>query len=264
VARVPLATRARRPLGRRLRAAALAFATVGGTTLLAPAAPLQSQRRPAPVGATVVAPAPVTVSDRAIARTAVVALAAAVVMPADEATSRWLSSSPVADAPGVAALAATGRVWGFAGALALGPVTWAAGALGDDADLARTGRRTAESVLLTLAATGAIKVVAGRTRPDRSPDGSARHWRLMRGLRDDGHRSFPSGHASLATAAAITFAHGLRSGGTAGWRDGAAIGGWALAGTAILSRVRDRRHWLSDVLAGAALGSAGALVARRW
>lgn len=259
-ASVPMGGRRRRT-ARRTVGAVLAWATIDAG---APTAPLAAQLRPAPVGAVAAAPAPVAISDGAIARTALAALAAAVVMPADEATSRWFASPAVANAPGVPALAATGRVWGFAGALALGPVTWAAGELGDDAALARTGRWTAESVLLTLVATGAIKVVAGRTRPDHAPDGSARHWRLFRGLRDDGHRSFPSGHASLATAAAITFAHGLRSGGDARWRDGMAIGGYALAGTAILSRVRDRRHWLSDVLAGAALGSAGALVARRW
>jgi undecaprenyl-diphosphatase len=155
-------------------------------------------------------------------------------------------------------------VSGGIGALGIGPVTWLAGEAGADRALARTGARTTGAVLVALATTGAIKVLAGRTRPDASADGSAHHWRPGSGLRGDAWRSFPSGHASLATAAAVTVAHGLRTAGSAGWRDGAAIGAYALAGTAIVSRVRDRRHWLSDVLAGAALGSASALVTRRW
>lgn len=187
---------------------------------------------------------------------------AALAFPFDSLTSRWLASPPVATAPGVPALAAIGRRTGDVGALAAGPVTWLAGAIGDDPALRGTGRDVGRSVLLALATTTAIKVLAGRTRPDATADGSPRHWRWLAGLRDEGRRSFPSGHASLSTAAAVSLAWGLRTGGDHGWRDAAALGAYALAGTAILSRVRDRRHWLSDVLAGAALGTASALVVR--
>lgn len=233
----------------------------GGRALTALAllpAALAAQQVAPPVGATR------TVEPASVARTIAPAIAAALVMPLDERVTRWATAPAVAEAPGMAAIAATGRRSGDIGALAVGPVTWLAGELAREQPIARTGARTGGAVLLALAATGAIKVVAGRARPDVAPDGSARHWRWFAGLADDGRRSFPSGHASLSTAAAVALAHGVRGAGDGGWRDGVAIGAYALAGAAIVSRVRDKRHWLSDVLAGAALGSASALVARRW
>jgi membrane-associated phospholipid phosphatase len=39
---------------------------------------------------------------------------------------------------------------------------------------------------------------------------------------------------------------------------------YALAGVAAGSRVRDRQHWLSDVVTGSAIGMVSAVVVRRW
>ena len=86
-----------------------------------------------------------------------------------------------------------------------------------------------EAYLLTIAGTGAIKLVTHRLRPDGSS-----------------HDSFPSGHAS---ASACTAAHlGSRYGHRAG------IPSTALALVTSLSRIHHDRHWFSDVLAGALLG----------
>jgi undecaprenyl-diphosphatase len=65
--------------------------------------------------------------------------------------------------------------------------------------------------------------------------------------------SFPSGHSAAATsvAASLAFAHP--------WLAPVAL---PLAGAICLSRVRLRVHHRTDVLAGAALGLAGALAAR--
>jgi undecaprenyl-diphosphatase len=66
--------------------------------------------------------------------------------------------------------------------------------------------------------------------------------------------SFPSGHAAAATALALTasLAHS--------WLIPAAL---LIAGLVVASRVLLRVHHLGDVLAGAALGAAGALLAAR-
>jgi membrane-associated phospholipid phosphatase len=96
---------------------------------------------------------------------------------------------------------------------------------------------------VTVAGAGAllIKEVVGRARPEDSPDDS-HSFRVF-----SGDTSFPSGHATVAFALAESI---NRTSGSA-WAPFltyplAALVGW--------SRVRDDRHWTSDVVAGAALG----------
>jgi membrane-associated phospholipid phosphatase len=62
-----------------------------------------------------------------------------------------------------------------------------------------------------------------------------------------GAHAFPSGHASAAfTSAAVLHGH-------FGWKTG--VPAYAVAGLVGWSRVRDRAHWMSDVLFGATLGT---------
>lgn len=91
---------------------------------------------------------------------------------------------------------------------------------------------------LTTAAVYGLKVGVGRHRPDGGP------------------HSFPSGHTALAfTSAPILTEH-------FGWKVG--VPAYVVASFVGASRMEDRRHYLSDVLAGAAIGlAAGELVAHR-
>ncbi len=87
----------------------------------------------------------------------------------------------------------------------------------------------------------ALKRTVGRARPRESPDDAARFDSFS------DHESFPSGHATLAFAAATTLDRETR----ARWvpfvvYPTAALVGW--------SRMHDREHWASDILGGAALG----------
>jgi len=83
--------------------------------------------------------------------------------------------------------------------------------------------------VVNLGYTGVLKAVAGRERPDGSDDAS-----------------FPSGHTSNAFAlASVASAHYGKSVG---------IPAYGLASLVGLSRLRSNAHWLSDVVAGAALG----------
>ncbi len=104
------------------------------------------------------------------------------------------------------------------------------------------GLNTTEAVLMAGAAAQGIKLIAGRERP--------RDDRDLRG--DDfapfsGNDAFPSGH----TAAAFAFATSL---GDAIHRPWARVGLYALATGTAWARVAQEAHWLSDVVAGAAVG----------
>ncbi|MDH3296377.1 MAG: phosphatase PAP2 family protein [Acidimicrobiia bacterium] len=96
---------------------------------------------------------------------------------------------------------------------------------------------------------GVIKNVFGRERP---PMLEARAYEVRRPRT----RSFPSGHASSACVTAVLLTDampGLRP----LW--------WALATTVSASRIHNRMHHASDVVAGAAIGTAlGVAIRRAW
>ena len=101
-----------------------------------------------------------------------------------------------------------------------------------------------------------VKWIAGRTRPFRPMDGSTRLAPFeLHPFPPFGTNNlcFPSGHACLAfaTAAALAIL----------WpRFRAAF--YALASLVAIERVSENAHWLSDTVAGAALGIAGIQLVR--
>ncbi len=92
--------------------------------------------------------------------------------------------------------------------------------------------------------TRAFKVAANRRRPGGS------------------HDSMPSGHTTASFASAAVLGEHF------GWQTG--VPAYAVAGFVGWTRVRDRAHWLTDVVIGAAVGTiVGRTVAaghreRRW
>jgi membrane-associated phospholipid phosphatase len=145
------------------------------------------------------------------------------------------------------------RLLGVPGAGILAASAYATGRLADRPGLADAGLHTAESILLANVATGVIKNVAGRARPFVSPDDPYR-FALGRGFRSGDYRSFPSGHTSTAFAAAAAATRELGH-----WAPRYRVpGGVVLYGGATLvglSRMYDQKHWATDVVAGAALGT---------
>lgn len=112
--------------------------------------------------------------------------------------------------------------------LALGLWEWGNG------DDARALEVAIESVAGTLLATEALKELTGRERPDESSDAS-----------------FPSGHTSRAFAGATFLGRYVDQ----RWDSDLGYLAWLPATAVGLARVQHDRHWASDVVAGALLGT---------
>ena|SRR5579872_3701756 len=135
--------------------------------------------------------------------------------------------------------------------------TYIAGQVGHDRGLAEIGFHGGEAIFLGELVTGALKIVAGRSRPNRSPD-DPYDFHPGKGLRHDDQGSFPSAHATAAFAlAAVLSTESARWWHHAGWVGPVAYAG---AGTAGVARIYLSKHWLSDVIAGAGIGICAGLV----
>jgi len=122
-----------------------------------------------------------------------------------------------------------GNTYGHAATLAAGTVGLAAaGRLFSNPNLSGASGDLARGLVYPAAITGALKAGVHRTRPD------------------GGRYSFPSGHAAVAFTAAPILAS----------RFGPRVGtlAYLAAATTAMGRIEEHRHYLSDVLFGAAIG----------
>ncbi|MEZ4647542.1 MAG: phosphatase PAP2 family protein [Candidatus Eisenbacteria bacterium] len=114
------------------------------------------------------------------------------------------------------------------GAFSLAAGLGVAGCLASRPALTNASMDLGMSLLATSAAALAIKVSVRRTRPN------------------GGRYSFPSGHTAVAFTTATVLGEHF------GWRIG--IPAYAAAGLTGVARMEDRKHFLSDVVAGATIG----------
>jgi PAP2 superfamily len=108
--------------------------------------------------------------------------------------------------------------------------TYALGRLFDKPKVAHLGMDLVQAQILSELLVEPIKFATQRTRPDNS-----------------NRRSFPSGHAAVTFATATVIERHL------GWRK--SLLGYTIASYVAASRLHDNRHYLSDVVFGAAVGS---------
>jgi membrane-associated phospholipid phosphatase len=148
------------------------------------------------------------------------------------------------------------------GSYVIGGTMYLAGRLSKNERLADLGWHGTEALIVGEVVAGVIKGTVGRQRPSVRPRNS-NSYSLFRGfLGGDQYRSFPSGHSTSAfAAAAAVSSETSRWWPNTRWIIGPALfTGAALTG---VSRMYNNRHWASDVLVGAGLGTfAGLKVVR--
>ena len=160
------------------------------------------------------------------------------------ANDAWLTDKlqGTADTPGLSDLAKIAQPLG--NPLVVLPVSfglWQLAAHTGHPHVARRAFRVGAAATVAGVFTTGLKATVGRWRPEESPDDPYRFDPFS------GHASFPSGHATIAFAAAVALDRET----TAGWVP------WVVYPAASLvawSRVHDLKHWSSDVIAGAAVG----------
>lgn len=118
--------------------------------------------------------------------------------------------------------------------------------------LTTVGAHATEAIVISGAATALVKLAAGRQRPNVET-GDADDFALGGGFRA-GRTSFPSGH----TTAAFAFASAVTADLRAMRPDVARVAGpllYAGAATVGAARIYSDRHWASDVVLGAGIGT---------
>ena len=136
--------------------------------------------------------------------------------------------------------------------MGVGAYTW--GRLAPHPDMADFGLHTTEAVVLAVATSQVLKLAIGRSRPYVSNDTNPRDFKFGGGFSSDARRSFPSGHATVAfaaAAAATSEVHRL-------WPKQTMLAGTLFYGSATLvglARMYQNQHWASDVVLGAGIGT---------
>jgi membrane-associated phospholipid phosphatase len=140
------------------------------------------------------------------------------------------------------------------GAYFIGGTLYAVGRIGHFERVADLGWHGTEAVAIADLVTYLLKGINGRSRPFVSADTNPHDYRFLKGFRDGSRQSFPSGHATsaFAAAAAVTAETGTW------WPKSTWVIGPLMYGGATmvgLSRMYHNKHWASDVVLGAAIGT---------
>ena len=126
-----------------------------------------------------------------------------------------------------------------------------AGLVAGSPTVARAGARVTSAIVVSAVMSEVLKEVMGRARPYQGlGDGDYSPF--------SGRASMPSGHTTAAFALATSLSDEIH-------RPWATVGLYALAAGTGASRIIRDAHWLSDVTAGAILGTTSAkLVEGKW
>ena len=140
------------------------------------------------------------------------------------------------------------------GAFVIGGGLYLIGRVGGNERMADLGWHGTEAVIVTTGAYVLMKGIFGRARPETVDAKDPRSYRLGRGFNGGPFASFPSGHTATAFAAASAVtAETSRWWPKSTWVIAPLMyGGATMVG---LSRMYHNKHWASDVVMGALLGT---------
>lgn len=197
----------------------------------------------------------------AVVASALVAGAVAL-MPADDWLRGRVEQRSVQSSASAHAIANDFSLLGDPGTVILSVGTYAVGRIAGNHTVSDVGLHAAEALVLSAAATEAVKGVAGRNRPylQRS---DADDFVVLDGFTGGGFTSFPSGH----TSAAFSLAAVVDDEGAVHWPHAARFVTpvtYGLASLVGLSRIYKDRHWMSDVAVGALVGEYSGLMVERF
>ena len=254
------------PTGRR-RAV---FATLALAMSLANAAPLAAQN-PAPKDAPTVTPKDTAnkaqITTLFTYRDALLAggfaVLTVIMFPADRAIARHLTDSSITTNRFLNHSANGLEVITAPGAYIIGGGLYVFGRVSKKPNVADLGWHGLESVVLATAITGVLKGTMGRARPFVSSDTNPTDFRLGGGFGNSDRQSFPSGHTTTAFAVASSITSETRRLHPVYVKFVAPVlyGGATLVG---LSRMYHNKHWASDVVLGAGIGTFSGLKVVRY
>jgi membrane-associated phospholipid phosphatase len=156
------------------------------------------------------------------------------------------------------------RTVAMPGAFVIGTAMYLTGRATRNARAADLGLHGTEALLLGEGIGFVLKGTVGRARPYHDIT-NPHDYQLLRGFKGGAtdYRSMPSGHtiAAFAAAAAVT-SETSRWWPNSIWLIAPAMyGGATIAG---VSRMYNNKHWASDVITGAAIGTMSGLIVVRW
>jgi membrane-associated phospholipid phosphatase len=128
--------------------------------------------------------------------------------------------------------------------LALSGVLYIGGHFVQEPELRKTGLMLAEAIFLNGITTEVLKVVIGRSRPFRNEGNNDLDFFRI----NDEDNSLPSGHTSTAFTIATVLSQRIDN-------TFASIALYSFAGLTAIQRIYADRHWFSDVVLGAAIGT---------
>ena len=183
--------------------------------------------------------------------------------PADRALAREIRRDPLQNNHFLNESADFFDFMGTKGSVYIGVSMYAVGRVAGIDRMADLGLHGTEALYLAQSLVKLVKGLAGRTRPQVDIN-NPRSFKFGRGFGDeDRYRAFPSGHAGMAFAAAAAVTSE-----TSKWWPNSTwyvapvmYGGAALVA---ISRMYDNRHWASDVVMGAAIGTFSGLKVVRY